>query len=52
MAIVQSKFDKVLIALGEIKEWEFESVLFESIEAFWVRIVDCKSLYPLGLIFA
>ena len=49
--IVKAKFDKILIVLNEIKEWEFESVLFWSTEASWARIADGKSLYHLGLIF-
>ena len=50
-AIYKAKFDKILIVLNEIKEWEFESVLFWSIEASWARVADGKSLYHLGVIF-
>ena len=50
-AIVKAKFDKILIVLNEIKEWEFESVLFWSPEVSWARIADGESLYHLELIF-
>jgi len=40
-----------MIVLNEIKEWEFQFVLFSSTESSWARIADGKSLYHLGLIY-